>query len=113
MDGIGGTIKNVVYRQVKSERVTINSASDFFETANRFVPSVTTLFQRKSEIFPESDDIKKAPSIPSTLKIHKLVRTSTHNGAEIQKFLSDSKRTLFCAKVFEIQCKMWPCGKRV
>ena len=36
MDGIGGALKNV--RQVKSDRVTINSVSDFFDAANRFVP---------------------------------------------------------------------------
>jgi len=33
MDGIGGTLKNVVYRQVKSDRVMINSVSDFFDAA--------------------------------------------------------------------------------
>ena len=87
MDGIGGTVKNVVYRQVKSERVTINSVRDFFNAANRFVPSITSLYQEESDVITEPDDIKNAPTIPSTLQIHKLVRKSKHNGgAEIQFF---------------------------
>ena len=91
MDGIGSNVKNVIYRQVKSERVTINSAGDFFNAATRFIPSVTCLFQKEKDTFKEPDDIKKASSIPATLKTHKLVRTSTKEGAAIEfSFLSNS-----------------------
>ncbi|XP_066932919.1 glutamic acid-rich protein-like [Clytia hemisphaerica] len=45
MDGIGGTIKNVVYRKVKTNKVIVNSAKEFQEAASKFVPSITSLFQ--------------------------------------------------------------------
>ena len=39
MDGIEGTIKNVIFRQVKFGRVIINPAEEFSVAANKFVPS--------------------------------------------------------------------------
>ena len=86
MDGIGGTVKNVVYRQVKSGNVTINSAKQFFDAANRFVPIITTLFQNEEDVLAEPDDINQAPSIPATLKIHKFVRTIASYGATMFAF---------------------------
>ena len=59
MNGIWGTLKNVVYRQVKSDRVTINLVSDFVDAANRFVPSITTLFHKYDETIPEPEEIKE------------------------------------------------------
>ena len=81
MDGIGGTVKNVVFRHVKSGQVIINSAEDFCHAANQSCPSITTLFQPSDSILSEPSDIESAPVIPSTLKIHKLVReTNSKNG---------------------------------
>ena len=50
MDGIGGTIKNMVFRQVKAGKIIINSAEDFYNAANQFCASIATLFQRKGQI---------------------------------------------------------------
>ena len=57
MDGIRGTIKNVVFRQVKSGRVVINSAEEVSVTANKFVQSIPTLFQNENDLLCEPDDI--------------------------------------------------------
>lgn len=87
MDGIGGTVKNVVFRHVKSGQVIINSAEDFSRAANRFCPSITTLFQPSDSVLSEPSDIESAPVIPSTLKIHKFVRgTNIENGETEVKF---------------------------
>ena len=96
MDGIGGTVKNVVYRQVKSGNVTTNSAKQFFDAANRFVPTITTLFQKEEDVLAEPDDINQAQSIPATL-IHKFVRTITSDGATMFAFyfLSNGKEPCF------------------
>lgn len=56
MDGIGGTIKNVVYRNVKSGKILVNSAKEFCDAANKLVPSITLLFQ--TELMDEPDDIE-------------------------------------------------------
>ena len=57
MDGIRGTIKNVVFRQVKSGRVVINSAEEVSVTANKFVQSIPTLFQNENDLLCEPDGI--------------------------------------------------------
>ena len=49
MDGIGGAIKNVVFRQVKSGRVVINSAEEFSVAAKKFVSSIATLFHKEKD----------------------------------------------------------------
>ena len=49
MDGIGEAVKNVVFIQVKSGRVIINSAEEFSVTANKFVPSIATQFQKEKD----------------------------------------------------------------
>ena len=51
MDGIRGTIKNVVFRQVKSGRDFINSPAGFSVAANKFVPSIARLFQKQKHLF--------------------------------------------------------------
>ena len=74
MDGIGGTIKNVVFHQVKSRKVVINSPIEFCEAANKFVPSIKCLYQPESSLLEEPYDIENAPVIPNTLQIHRLCR---------------------------------------
>ena len=86
MDGIRGTIKNVVFRQVKSSRVIINSAEEFSVAANKCVLSVATLFQKHKDLLCEPDNINQSPSIPATLQIHKFVWSSTAEGGTIIDF---------------------------
>ena len=57
MEGIRGTVKNVVFRQVKSDRVIINSAEEFSVAAKNFVASIATLFQKEKDLLYEPDDI--------------------------------------------------------
>ena len=101
MDGIGGTLKNVVFRQVKSGRIIINSEKDFCKAANQFCPSITTLFQKADVILSEPDDIEEAPIIPGTLKTHKLTRSMLLTTGETKidfYFLSNGKEPCFAQK---------------
>ena len=50
MEGIGGTIRKVVVRQIKSRKVVINSPIVFCEAANKFVPSIKYLYQPESSL---------------------------------------------------------------
>ena len=74
MNGIGGTIKNVVFREVKSRKVVINSPIEFCEAENKFFPSIKCLYQSGSYLLEELHDTENAPVIPNTLQIHRLVR---------------------------------------
>ena len=63
MDGIGGTIKNAVFRQVKPRKVVINSLIEFYESANKFAPSIKCFYQPDSSLLEEPHDIENAPVI--------------------------------------------------
>ena len=49
--GIGGTIKNKVFEQVKSVRIFEDSPKDFAVHASRLIQSITTLYLPKKNIF--------------------------------------------------------------
>ena len=86
VDGIRGTKKNVVFRQVKFGRVIIKSAEEFSVAVKKFVSSIAALFQKEKDLLCKPDDINKLPSIPAILQIHKFVRSSTAEGGTIIDF---------------------------
>ena len=49
MDGVGGTVKNVVFRKVKSGQVVINSSQEFSDAVKSFVPSINAVYLPESE----------------------------------------------------------------
>ena len=94
MDGKGNVVKNVVFRQVKSGQIIINSAEDFCEAGNQLCRWVTMLFQKSDVILSEPSDFEKAPIIKGTLKIHKFTPCLPRATGETQinfSFLSNSK----------------------
>lgn len=106
MDGIGGTIKNVVYRNVKCGKVLVNSAQEFCNAANKLVPSITSLFQ--TDLMDEPDDIEAAPKIPETLKIHRWSRDVSANGdIKYRFFYLSSDSTPFFTQAYH---KVLKCG---
>jgi len=86
MDGIGGTIKNKVFKEVKSGRIVVESAEDFSKHANRLCESVTTLYLPKSEVFEEPADLAEAPYVNGTLTVHKVVRKRNTQGIPYLEF---------------------------
>ena len=74
MDGVGGTIKNRVYRDMMSDKCVIKSAKEFSNYANKVVNGITSLYLPEADLLTEPDDIEEAPKIPETLSIHMLVR---------------------------------------
>ena len=46
MDGISSTVRNEVFRQIKAVKVTINTSTEFCRAADKYVPSMKSLFQR-------------------------------------------------------------------
>ena len=43
MDGVGGTIKNLVFRAVKSGKVSVRDPEEFVKAANDIVPSIRSI----------------------------------------------------------------------
>ena len=67
MDGIDGTIKNLIYRKVLSGDFVIDTSTKFVEFAN-----VDCLFLSKEQLLKEPKENAKAAPTPTTLKIHKV-----------------------------------------
>ena len=76
IDGMGGTIKNKVYRDVMSNKCLIKNAKDFLEYANKSINDITSIYMPINELLTEPDNIEKAPKIPETLSFHKVTRSS-------------------------------------
>ena len=74
MDGVGVTIKNVVFREVKSGRLSVNTPEQFAAAAARLVPSIASIYLPTEEMLIEPAEMSNDPAIPETLKIHKVKR---------------------------------------
>ena len=66
MDGIGGTIKNVVYRRVMAGDLVINTPEEFATKADELSHSIKCLYLPSNEIPNEPSDIADAPGIAGT-----------------------------------------------
>ena len=74
MKGIGGTLKNSVYRDVISEKCVIDTPTQFVQYAERSVKGITSLYLPTEEVLKELEDIENSPKIKDTLQIHMVKR---------------------------------------
>ena len=72
MDGVAGTVKNVVFRKAKSGQIVIYSPREFCEAVNAFVPSMLAVHLPESETIIEPKGIEASRKIKEILKVHKL-----------------------------------------
>ena len=61
MDGIGGCVKNVVYRAVMAGREVIKTPEEFAKCADGLVKGVHCVYQPIEEMLEEPEYIKEAP----------------------------------------------------
>ena len=80
MDGIGGTVKNVIFRKVKSGQLVVHSPFEFYEAVTKFVPSIHSVYLPENESIVEPEDISMGRKMDQTLKIHKPERKCSQNG---------------------------------
>ena len=110
MNGIGGTVKKMVFRKNKAERAIINPAIEICEVANR-VTSVTSLYQSKNDIMREPDDMEKSPSIPNTLSRHKIERKELSSSSNFQStqnhFMPKHTRRYSFVDMLKWSIKLW------
>lgn len=71
MDGIGSTVKNDVFRKVKSGQAVVYTPEEF-AIAEKFVPKIRSIYLPESENIKEPNSIERSKKINETLKIHKL-----------------------------------------
>ena len=80
MDGVGRTVKNVIFSKVKSCQVVIYLPQEFSETVKIFVPEIHAVYLSKSKNIIEPKGIESSRKIKETLKINKLERKIVPNG---------------------------------
>ena len=86
MNGVGGTLKNIIFRDVMSEKCFIQNAEEFSNYANTVINGITSVYLPQNDLLTEPDNIEEAPKIPETLSIHKVVRGFNKNGICYFKF---------------------------
>ena len=76
VDGVGGTVKSVVFRKVKSGFSTIDSPFEFYHAVKNNVPAIKCVYVSNEDVFEEPENLEQE-SIPirETFKIHKIERT--------------------------------------
>ena len=99
MDNEGETIKNVIFRKVKSGQVVVHTHKEFSDAAMKFVSSIITVYLPKSVKIVEPESIHQAPSMPETLLIHKFVRQINDRGDWSIEFF----KTVVDQEAFHIQ----------
>ena len=94
MNGVGGTIKNQVFQEVTSSRLTVSTPKEFSDAAQKLVPSITSVYLPLSKILEEPDDINEAPKIPETLQIRKVKRSYNLQGIPLIEFFKLSNEEI-------------------
>ena len=77
MNGVGGTVKNVVFREVKSGFLIIYTPFEFHEAATKYVPAIKSIYlsETKEPKFEEPKNIdQEVEKMVDTLKVHKVER---------------------------------------
>ena len=79
MDGIGGCVKNAVYRAVMSNRVIVQIPLDFVNAVKSLVCGVHCVYMPVNKVMVEPDEISNAPYVVDVkiLQVHKAVRVVT------------------------------------
>ena len=81
MDGVGGTIKHRIFRDVKMGKVFIANAEHLAAHADAILNGIKSLYMPIDEVLEEPEDIEKSsPRIDGTLKAHKIARSFSTDG---------------------------------
>ena len=73
--GVGGTVKNIIFRKVRSGFVTIDSPFEFHQAILKVVPSIKSVYLPDTDVLNEPENIEQeSKKIPETLKVHHVER---------------------------------------
>ena len=73
MDGVSGTVKNIIFRKVQSDFVTIIAPLEFHQAVLKFVPWIHTVYLADADVLSEPENIEQK-NIPETLTVHHIER---------------------------------------
>ena len=73
MDGIGGTIKNMVFKKVLSGSTVINTPKEFAEFTNT-VSTISCLYLPNEDLLQEPDYVKDCTPIPRMTRMKSMTK---------------------------------------
>ena len=59
MDSVGGTVKNFVFRKVKSGFLTIDSPFEFYQTVKNYVRAIKCVYVSNEDVFEEPENMEQ------------------------------------------------------
>ena len=59
VDGLSGTVKRSVWRQIKSEKVSVANAEEYAVVASERNPNVSVFFIPKEQIYNRAHELEK------------------------------------------------------
>ena len=69
MDGVGGAVKNIIFRKVKSGFVTLDSPFEFHQAILIFDPSIKRVYLPDIDVLNDSENMEQeSKKIPETPK---------------------------------------------
>ena len=86
MDGIAEIIKRVVFRMVKSNKITIHKAGKFAAETSKAMPSIHSIYFSLDDKIIEPSFVKVAPCIQGTLDTNYCKRNFISNGVCFLEF---------------------------
>ena len=99
MDGVGGTVKNIIFRKVKSGFVTIDSPFEFRQAILKFFPSIRSVFLIDTDALNEPENIKQeSKKIQETFKVHHVERSEVKGVNGLKFFYLDEDEQPFCTQ---------------
>ena len=90
MDGIRGTIKNMVFKKFLSGSTVINRPKEFAEFANT-VSTISCLYLPNEDLLQEPDHVKHCTPIPSTIKRTRLCGVTLQRVCTVTSFSNDEE----------------------
>ena len=74
-DGVGGTVKNIIFRKVKLGFVTIDSPFEFHQAILKIVPLIKCVYLPDTDVLNKPENIEQeSKKIPETRKVHHVER---------------------------------------
>ena len=80
IDGVGGTIKRVVFGLVKSNKITISTAEEFAMEASKTVSSIQSIYLFQDDEMIQPSFVKVAQYIQGIIDTHYAKRSFNSNG---------------------------------
>ena len=114
MDGVGGTVKNIIICKAKSGFVTIDSPFEFHQAILHFVASIKSVYLPATDVLNEPENIKQeSKKIPETLKVHRMEKFEVKgvHGLKFSYLVEDEQP--FCTQWYSNGSDVVICGHEI